>query len=357
VEERYAEARGLFLTACATCHGPDGSGQGTTALDRPARSFRLGGFSFGNTPDAVARTITFGIPGTPMPAFGEAYVDRERRLLAEYVLSLGPATTEVVAEQTVMVVERQPLVVRGILPAIAEAAPLRPRGLVIGTPTGLSFEYRVDDVRLLGVRQGEFVARDDWLGRGGSPLRPLGTLVLLEGDGDPPATFSIGDTPLHAQITGTAVRNDVTATLAYRLQRENGTPLAHVEERIEPWADATGSGWTRHLALVGTGLNPTELVLLVVPPRPGREVRPASTPPLIIEGATQPIWFRALSEDSPVFHVALRTGTNSSGSRAILRMALGSDGGLRAHLRLEPEQLVELELLTFFRTTAPEGAR
>ena len=42
-------------------------GNGVTELDRPARSFRDGGFSFGNTPEALFRTISTGIPGTPMP--------------------------------------------------------------------------------------------------------------------------------------------------------------------------------------------------------------------------------------------------------------------------------------------------
>src|SRR5262245_49793712 len=42
-------AVGLFARNCATCHGIDGSGQGPSVLDRPARNFKDGGFSFGNT--------------------------------------------------------------------------------------------------------------------------------------------------------------------------------------------------------------------------------------------------------------------------------------------------------------------
>src|SRR6185295_1999320 len=67
-----AVARGLFAKTCATCHGLDGSGQGPSVLDRPARNFKDGGFSFGNTADAIFNTISSGIPGTPMPAFADA---------------------------------------------------------------------------------------------------------------------------------------------------------------------------------------------------------------------------------------------------------------------------------------------
>ena len=62
------DARQLFLDNCASCHGETGDGQGVTELDRPARSFKDGGFSYGNTPVALFRTISVGIPGTPMPA-------------------------------------------------------------------------------------------------------------------------------------------------------------------------------------------------------------------------------------------------------------------------------------------------
>src|SRR5712671_5473375 len=81
-------ARTLFLANCAQCHGETGDGKGTTKLDRDARSFQLGGFSYGNTPEALARSITFGIPGTPMPSFEKALKPEERKLLAEYVLLL-----------------------------------------------------------------------------------------------------------------------------------------------------------------------------------------------------------------------------------------------------------------------------
>src|SRR5438093_1021640 len=87
---RGQDARALFLQHCASCHGESGDGRGTTQLDRPARSFKDGGFSYGNTVEALVRTIANGIPGTPMPAAPSVLTDADRRALAEYVLSLGP---------------------------------------------------------------------------------------------------------------------------------------------------------------------------------------------------------------------------------------------------------------------------
>jgi hypothetical protein len=193
-----------FTTLCAQCHGEDGSGTGTAVLDRPARSFMDGGFSFGNTPVAIARTLGTGIPGTPMPGFGDVLNEEQRLDLARYVLTLGPPIETVDVEDTIMTVTDRPLIVRGILPPITDAAAINPRGLLIGTTNGFSYEYRTDDVRLLGIRQGDFVHRTDWTGRGGTPLEPLGQLVHVYSNGNPPATFSTADDrPLHADLRGT----------------------------------------------------------------------------------------------------------------------------------------------------------
>ena len=59
----------IYLLYCAQCHGPKGDGKALIQLDRPARSFVDGGFSFGNTLHAISKTTSSGIPGTPMPPF------------------------------------------------------------------------------------------------------------------------------------------------------------------------------------------------------------------------------------------------------------------------------------------------
>ena len=188
-EGAVPSASELFLTHCASCHGATGDGKGTTELDRPARSFRDGGFSYGNTPEALFRTITNGIPGTPMPGFDTALDERQRRLLADYVVSLGPPQTEVDPERSKLHVQHRAVFVRGGLPPLLDGAPSFPRGLLLGTTRGMTFQLRADDVRLIGVRQGDFVNRADWTGRGGQPLEPLGKLVYALGAGDPAAEF------------------------------------------------------------------------------------------------------------------------------------------------------------------------
>lgn len=247
------DAPGLFLANCAPCHGENGDGHGTTKLDRPARSFRDGGFSYGNTPEALFRTITGGIPGTPMPGFDTSLSEAERRALANYVTTLGPARREVRTEETVLVVEDRPAVAFGLLGPISPRAEAHPRGLLIGTTSGLSFEYRIDDVRLLGIRQGEFVERTDWTGRGGTPLKPLGKVVYLNEGGNPPALFrSVHDgnaVPLIARFERSWIRNG-HAGLAYRLfETRDDPPLLRVEEGVDGYGSRIGSGFRRHFIL------------------------------------------------------------------------------------------------------------
>ena len=257
-----SDARALFSEHCATCHGETGDGAGVTELDRPARSFKDGGFSFGNTPEALFRTLTNGIPGTPMPAFDSAIDADGRRALAAYVIELGPGLPPP-PKNTVMVVGDRPRIVRGHLPPIAEGASAHPRGLLIGTTTGMTFEYRVDDVRLLGVRQGGFVDRRDWVGRGGAPLQPLGTVVYLFDGGNPGATFVIpgvptieGDLPpgdrgsLEAVLEGSWVRGD-EAGLRYRLVDPDGTRIGRVEESARAVGTSVGAGFMRRFRFEG----------------------------------------------------------------------------------------------------------
>lgn len=242
-------ARELFLTHCASCHGSEGDGDGWTPLDRPARSFREGGFSFGNTPDALFRTISTGIPGTPMPGFDSALDEAQRRDLAAFVRTLGPTPVDAPAHGSELVVGASACVVRGCLPPIAEGLPLRPRGLLIGTPEGFTFEYRDDDVRLLGVRQGGFVERADWTGRGGSPLEPLGTVVWLAEGGDPLAPFSTADGPLRAALAATWTLG-AEAGLEYRLTHgEDAAVVAEVRETPRVVRSEVGIGFARRFEI------------------------------------------------------------------------------------------------------------
>lgn len=253
------DARALFLANCATCHGETGDGKGVTQLDRPARSFKDGGFSFGNTPEALFRTLTVGIPGTPMPAFGESLPEDQRHALARYVITLGPPVVEVERDATRLVVGERPEIVRGLLPALVDGGERWPRGLLLGTPDGLSFEYRVDDVRLLGVRQGDFVERQDWNGRGGTSLLPLGQLVYLVEGGKPEPMFRRGERALVAELKATDTTDGI-ADLTYRLVEGSITVVETVSETPCAVGTSLAGGFRRSYAIApAAGSEPVSL--------------------------------------------------------------------------------------------------
>jgi len=260
--------RALFITNCASCHGESGDGKGWTQLDRPARSFKDGGFSFGNTPEALFRTITHGIPGSPMASFASSLTEAERRRLAGYVISLGPEQPAVDARAAEVVVADRPVFVRGMLDPIAPTSVPRPRGLVVGTPSGFTFEYRADDVRLLGVRQGRFVERAAWSGRGGVALNMYGRVVHLVEGGDPAAPFqtlemtggwAVSSLPLVARLAATSLRPD-GAWIEMSLTDASGRVVARVEESPSALGTSVGSGFMRRFH-VRAGGSPFQMVV------------------------------------------------------------------------------------------------
>lgn len=171
------DAEALYMEHCARCHGESGDGKGNETLERPARSFLLGGYSYGNTKKAVRRSVEHGIPGTPMPAFGGTLTADQIAAVSDHVIALGPPGTIVEPGESVLVVEDRPLVVKGMMPAYEQGTFREPRSVIVGFPNGTTFQFRAEDSRLLTVRQGEFLDRRDWGGRGGSELQPLGALT------------------------------------------------------------------------------------------------------------------------------------------------------------------------------------
>ncbi len=246
----------LFVANCAQCHGEKGDGEGVTQLDRKARSFLDGGFSYGNTPDALFRSITHGIPGTPMPGFEKPLSEAQRRELAAYVIALGPADQIVVdPKDSEIVVRDRPVFVRGKLPSIAEGEPEWPRGLLVGLPEGLTFEYRADDVQLLAVRAGRFVNRQDWGGRGGDPLEPLGKVVWRARAAGPSSLLYVADTqlesagkPLPCRLRVTQL-DGATPWIAYDARLagvERDAPrAAGVRESVRAFTCDAGTGFVR----------------------------------------------------------------------------------------------------------------
>lgn len=271
--QQAPDGAALFQQLCARCHGISGNGQGAEVLDRPARDFTAGGFSFGNTEAALTRTIANGIPGSPMPAFGETLSAERLAALARHVVTLAPTVVEASESETELVVERVPVLVRGGLPPIAEDAPAHARGLMLGLPEGLSFEYRLDDVALLGVRAGQFVQRTDWTGRGGTPLEPLGVIVWLNSGGEPGSSVwrvdAQGDrSPLRSVLLTTHTPAN-GAWLTWQAVDSAGRVLGLVEDAPRVVYTRLGSGFARQLRvtnrsterlLLGQGVSAGELL-------------------------------------------------------------------------------------------------
>jgi high-affinity iron transporter len=87
----------LYAQACATCHGATGEGDGPRAhdLDPKPASFRARDRMLALPPSALFATITYGIEGTAMAAFGEAFDVAQRYDLTFFVGSLAFDDAEV----------------------------------------------------------------------------------------------------------------------------------------------------------------------------------------------------------------------------------------------------------------------
>lgn len=268
-QKSLPDPRALFETHCATCHGKEGKGDGPAAagLDPKPRDLTSGRFSFGNTSDAIAKTIEAGIPPA-MPGFGAALSQREREALARFVLELGPERVESPPRRSRMSVGSRARVVRGYLPARhADERPLG-RGLVVGLPGGLSFVYRTDDVRLLEVRRGKFVDRTDWVNRGGSPLALLGEPFWRNAGGDPPPAFADAR-------SGAALRARLSAS--WTRNGRAGLEIELVDRRAIVWARLAQE--PREVAIAGGYGFVLELRALQAPAECKLRVRLGSWPP------------------------------------------------------------------------------
>lgn len=185
-DEPEHDGKWLYSRHCAGCHNENGDGRGPTItqMGLQARDFKQGGFAFGDSPEQLKRTITSGIPGrSPMPSFKGVLADEEMDLVIGHVRTLMPKRENDKPRNTEMIVKDRPVVARGKLPAIIDGAKETTRGLLVGTPEGLTFEYDLSDVRLLGVRMGRFADREDWGDRGGAYLKPLGRVIWDRADG------------------------------------------------------------------------------------------------------------------------------------------------------------------------------
>lgn len=83
------DGRQLFTQHCASCHGPQGRGDGPLSKlwTRPPANLHDGPFLHSATPDTLTRIIKFGIMGTDMPGH-ETLTDPEVVALTQYIKSL-----------------------------------------------------------------------------------------------------------------------------------------------------------------------------------------------------------------------------------------------------------------------------
>jgi high-affinity iron transporter len=93
-----AHGRALYRQACTACHGNEGRGKTplTARLEPAPPDFLNERFDRTLSPAHVFNVLTFGIPGTPMPAFAPL-TERERWDLAFYVVALRHEAAETVS--------------------------------------------------------------------------------------------------------------------------------------------------------------------------------------------------------------------------------------------------------------------
>jgi mono/diheme cytochrome c family protein len=256
-----ADGKAIYREHCAGCHGAEGGGDGPLAADlrfKP-RAFKEGKFAFGNTPDAMAKTVMSGVPGREvpqMPAFKGVLADEEIAAVVAYVRTLMPPIPELTPADMKLEPRDEAKVVRGLLAPLKEGEKPIARGLLVGLPSGFSFEYAADNVHVLAVRRGEFVTRSDWEGRGGRPLTPLGAPLWIAPEPKQWVPFAVGAPPAGggnvewrvalARLRSTRALGE-EVELDYDLVDLEGRVRAHVVERprevvVAGAAATTGAG-------------------------------------------------------------------------------------------------------------------
>ena len=89
-----ADGKMLYTINCASCHGPDGTGNGPRAagLNPPPRNYKTETFKFGNDVASIHNTLLKGSPGTSMPSFS-LLPARDVWAMVHYVRTMIPNPT------------------------------------------------------------------------------------------------------------------------------------------------------------------------------------------------------------------------------------------------------------------------
>ncbi|HEY3296401.1 MAG TPA: c-type cytochrome [bacterium] len=96
--------KALFETNCASCHGPNGNGDGPRAasLSPKPRNYHSEKFKFGNDIVSIHNTIMKGSPGTSMPSFALLPLE-DTWAIAHYVYTLIPNPPPITDQQLAQV--------------------------------------------------------------------------------------------------------------------------------------------------------------------------------------------------------------------------------------------------------------
>ena len=87
--DSHAEAKQLFDSICAKCHGSDGKGGVPAAEGQPPpRNFCDAAFQASRTDEELKQVIKGG--KGPMPPFGALFDDQQLTLLVAYIRSFQP---------------------------------------------------------------------------------------------------------------------------------------------------------------------------------------------------------------------------------------------------------------------------
>jgi cytochrome c oxidase cbb3-type subunit III len=86
------EGRSIYLGRCATCHGPEGRGDGPIAgslLGPPVGNISDGKWKHGGKPEEVLGVISKGVEGTRMAGWGLVLEPSQLRAVTAYVFYLA----------------------------------------------------------------------------------------------------------------------------------------------------------------------------------------------------------------------------------------------------------------------------
>ncbi len=339
-----ADGKSLYKEHCAACHGPDGGGDGPLAKDlrfKP-RAFKEGKFAFGNTTEAMTKTMLSGIPGEDaarMPPFKGILNDAEIAAVIDYVRTLMPAQPVLTAADMKMEVSDTPKIVRGVMAPLREGERPLARALLAGLPSGFSFEYATENFHLVAVRRGEFLTRTDWLERGGKPLTPLGTPLFVAPEPKEWIAFAVAPPPADASKLELATFGMTTAKLRETSTRggqielkadlidATGKLRAHVIERPRDIVVAGAAGIVQEFELIATDTPVAVLCSIAL----------ASDPKLPLPVAGNQVTELTNHLPGSMVHSAARTALQSSTGLYVVR---APDGSL-ACVRLEvPEDAI-----------------